>query len=569
MDTSRRSFLKGAAGAAAAAAATTLAIPAEAARAPKKWDIKTDVVVVGFGGAGATTAISAARSGAQVVVLEKNPENRHISNTRMSGGIFHCPFKDGDPKALEDYAQAMMSGENIPWKEEGEIPEYSKPLAKLWAEYTPKNLEFMQSLDPAFIGGSQPGFNKASFGNFPGAKECKYNAYRATYQKRMKSFNDVSYGCPKEETSSGEAFWQCLATGVKKEGKKIRVLWETPAYQLVKNPKGEVIGVLAKKGGKTVSVMARKAVVLCSGGYEYNKAMREAFLEGPGVTGWAFYGTTSNTGDGIAMGMAAGAGLQKAGKSAARIIVPTLDKFNGMRIGSITPSVGSPHSFVVDNFGNRYEAETKVTDNPSRYFFYKAAVQFNISTLSYPRTPSWMIFDDQLFKSKPLVALGISVVGFGLTKWSKDNTSALNSGLILKADTIAELAEKIKKVEENKGRMVTENLVKATERFNKFCDEKKDEDFGRRPVTLGKVEKGPFYAMPLVAGGPNTKGGLLFDGRHRVLTWEGKPIPRLYLVGEISSVMKFVYQGGGNLTECLVYGQSVGKEVAKLPNLKA
>ena len=125
MDTSRRSFLKGAAGAAAAAAATTLAIPAEAARAPKKWDIKTDVVVVGFGGAGATTAISAARSGAQVVVLEKNPENRHISNTRMSGGIFHCPFKDGDPKALEDYAQAMMSGENIPWKEEGEIPEYS------------------------------------------------------------------------------------------------------------------------------------------------------------------------------------------------------------------------------------------------------------------------------------------------------------------------------------------------------------------------------------------------------------------------------------------------------------
>ena len=67
----------------------------------------------------------------------------------------------------------------------------------------------------------------------------------------------------------------------------------------------------------------------------------------------------------------------------------------------------------------------------------------------------------------------------------------------------------------------------------------------------------------------NTKGGLLFDGRHRVLTWEGKPIPRLYTVGEISSVLKFVYQGGGNLTECLVYGRSVGKEVAGLPNLKA
>ena len=569
METSRRSFLKGAVGTAAVAAAATLSIPAEAAKAPKKWDVTTDVVVIGFGGAGATTAISAAQNGANVVVLEKNPENHHISNTRMSGGIFHCPDKDGDKAALKAYAKAMFSGENIPWKEEGEIPEYSDPLAQLWADLTPTNLDFLKSLDPTFIGGTQPGFNKASFGNFPGAKECKYNAYRSTYLKRMKTFNDVSYGLPKDQTSSGEAFWLCLATGVKKQGNKLRGLWETPAFQLVKDTKGNVIGALGKHNGKTVAVRARKAVVICSGGYEYSKPMRQAFLEGPGVTGWAFYGTTSNTGDGIAMGMAAGAGLEKVGKSAARIIVPTLDKCNGMRIGSITPSVGSPHSIVVDNFGKRYEAETKVTDNPSRYFFYKAAVQFDINTLSYPRTPSWMIFDDQLFKSKPLVGLGISTVGYGLTKWSKDNTSALNSGLIVKADSIKELGEKIKHIEENKMRMVPDNLVQTVEQFNKFCDEKKDEAFGRRAVTLGRIDKGPFYAMPLVAGGPNTKGGLLFDGRHRVLTWEGKPIPRLYTVGEISSVLKFVYQGGGNLTECLVYGRSVGKEVAGLPNLKA
>ena len=76
METSRRSFLKGAVGTAAVAAAATLSIPAEAAKAPKKWDVTTDVVVIGFGGAGATTAISAAQNGANVVVLEKNPEMR-------------------------------------------------------------------------------------------------------------------------------------------------------------------------------------------------------------------------------------------------------------------------------------------------------------------------------------------------------------------------------------------------------------------------------------------------------------------------------------------------------------
>ena len=563
----RRQFLTGTIGSAVAGLTVPNAFAAQAiSPLPKKWDMTADVVVLGFGGAGATTAIVAAQNGAKVIVLEKNPQDAHISNTRMSGGIFHCPFKDGDPKALKEYAKAMFSGENIEWKEEGEIPEYSDGLAQVWADLSPSNLEFMQSLDPEFIGGSQPGYDKASFPNFPGAKECRYNAYRATYTKRMKNFNQVSYKCPKKETSSGEAFWLCLEEGVKKQGDKIKVVWEAPACELLKNAKGEIVGAVAVKGGKKLYVRAKKAVVLCTGGYEYSRAMRSAFLEGPGINGWAFYGTTSNTGDGISMGMAVGAGLQKAGKSAARVIVPTQKRFNGMRLGSITPAVGSANSIVVDNFGKRYEAETKVTDNPSRYFFYKAAVQFDISTLSYPRTPSWMIFDEKLRASKPLVGLGISVVGYGMVDWDKDNLKAIESGLILKANTIEELAEKIRNHPENKHRMVPANLVETVERFNKFCDETKDEDFGRRPATLGKIAQGPFDSMPRVAGGPNTKGGLLANANREVLTWEGKPIPHLYCVGEIASALKFVYQGGGNLTECLVYGRHCGKIVAKLPD---
>lgn len=570
--TDRRSFLKGALTSAAAAAAAPAALYSSSASAgelPAKWDMTTDVVVCGYGGAGAATAIVAAENGADVIIIEKNREDNHLCNTRMSGGIFHCPDKDGDKKALKDYAQAMFSGENIPWKEEGEIPEYSEKLAEIWAELSPSNLDFLKSCDPAFIGGSQPGFNKASFGNFPGAKECKYNAYRATFCKRMKSFNQVCYKQPKLETSSGEAFWLCLDEGVKKQGDKVKVYYDCPVCKLYKNAKGEVVGVAAKKSGKTVTIRAKKAVVLATGGYEYNKAMRQAFLEGPGVNGWAFYGTTSNTGDGIKLASEIGAGLQKVGKAAARVIVPTLETCNGMRLGSITPSVGAPNSIVVDNYGKRYEAETKVTDNPSRYFFYKAAVTFDINSLSYPRTPSWLVFDESLRTRMPLVNLGISTVGFGLVKWDAKNEEAIKSGLILKADTIEELADKIKATSENKNRMVKENLVETVKRFNEFCDKKKDEDFARRPETLAKVAQGPFYAMPLVAGGPNTKGGLLADAERRVLDWDGNPIPRLYAIGEIASVLKFVYQGGGNLTECLVYGRNTGKLIAKLTDTKA
>lgn len=38
--------------------------------------------------------------------------------------------------------------------------------------------------------------------------------------------------------------------------------------------------------------------------------------------------------------------------------------------------------------------------------------------------------------------------------------------------------------------------------------------------------------------------------------------PRLYTAGEISSALKFVYQGGGNLTECIVFGRIAGKNAA-------
>ena len=154
-------------------------------------------------------------------------------------------------------------------------------------------------------------------------------------------------------------------------------------------------------------------------------------------------------------------------------------------------------------------------------------------------------------------------MGFGLVDWDKDNLKAIESGLILKADTIEELAEKIRNHPENKKRMVPANLVETVKRFNRFCDDKKDADFNRRPATLGKVEQGPFYAMPLVAGGPNTKGGLLANADREVLTWEGKPIPHLYAAGEATGgVHGAVRLGSCAILDCLVYGRVAGEKAA-------
>jgi succinate dehydrogenase/fumarate reductase flavoprotein subunit len=52
---------------------------------PNDWHLEADVVVVGFGAAGVSTAVTAHELGAEVVVLEKAPEGQEGGNTRVAG----------------------------------------------------------------------------------------------------------------------------------------------------------------------------------------------------------------------------------------------------------------------------------------------------------------------------------------------------------------------------------------------------------------------------------------------------------------------------------------------------
>lgn len=567
MSISRRNFIKKAtvvAGAATIGAMLPGAVNAAPVQVPRKWDYETEIVVVGFGGAGACAAIEAANAGTSSIILEKQVEKTHYSNTRMSGGIFHSTKKEYNREALKQYALALFSGQNLPWKlESEEDPIVAEGLADLWADYIPGIIPWLQSIDPAFSPTMGSFLGKgASFPNFPGAKESGYSTHSSSftgYTRSMTATKDLPY----LQKENGEAFFALLKKGVVDRKDKIKVLYEAPAVDLVPNEKGEIIGVLAEYKGKTIAVKAKKAVILTCGGYEYNFEMRRAFLEGQGTEGWAFYGTTANTGDGISMAMKVGAGLAKVGKAASRLIAAPPVRHNGMKIGIITPAVGRPHSIMVNAFGNRYLAETKITDDPSRYFSYKEAVHFDIDTLRYPNSPSWLVMDQQIIDAGPLTNMAISTSAYDFLPWTKDNQDAIKRGWIMKADTLEELAEMIKNHPENKEQMVPENLKMAVSKFNEACAAGEDKEFGRRKATLKPVEKAPYYAMPLYAGGPNTKGGIKCNAKRQVLEWTGKVIPRLYTAGEISSALKFVYQGGGNITECVVMGREAGRNAAE------
>ena len=81
-------FLKGTV-AALASVGSIASAQAKSVAPDTKWDKETDVIVVGFGGAGASAAISAHDAGSQVLILEKMPAAG--GNTAVSAGGFMIP----------------------------------------------------------------------------------------------------------------------------------------------------------------------------------------------------------------------------------------------------------------------------------------------------------------------------------------------------------------------------------------------------------------------------------------------------------------------------------------------
>jgi hypothetical protein len=304
---SRRESIKDAAiGAAAVAGAGVLgAAPAQAQTQctpswlPAKWDYEADVVIVGLGGAGASAAIEAHDKGAKVLVLEKQPYGEgqltgyaHFSNSRLCGGVFHSPHPDGDRAAMVEYVKAMMSGENIPWKLEGEQPHVSDAMAKMYVQEIYGLRDWLLSIDPDLDEKAMAPSGEASFPMFPKFKEAKYGATRSIQYKGKPSADRFM---PDEKTSNtnGEAWmWALLEEGIRKQRPNISLHFNTPAKRLIQNPDTkEIYGVIAQKDGKEIAVKAKKAVILTAGGLEYNVAMRRAFLEGAGVKGYGFYGS--------------------------------------------------------------------------------------------------------------------------------------------------------------------------------------------------------------------------------------------------------------------------------------
>jgi succinate dehydrogenase/fumarate reductase flavoprotein subunit len=524
----RRDFIKGSIAGAAAVAAMGLGAAEVQAKTkiPKKWNKEADVVVIGYGGAGACAAIEAHDAGAKVLILEKM--NFSGGNTGVSGGGVLCPTNAEDAYT---YITGLYEFSNS---------DMDKDLVRVYANESVKNVEWLKSLragtDVLIYGGA--GFKKV-----PGAKSM--NKYHVK-------------GEGKGLQGSSLNLWKLMTYAVE-EKRKIPVMLETPAQELVTNASGEVIGVIAKSKGKPIAIRAKRAVILTTGGYEFNARDLKNF-----VKGYPIYalGSPGNTGDGIRMAQKVGAGLWHMNGVSCPLGIKTPEIE-----AAFTWAVTTPRHILVDKHGKRF-VNAKAVEMHAGLL---AVDFFDSHALEYPRIPCYAIFDETARKAGPITALaGMGYAGRQY-KWSRDNSAEVQKGWILKGNTVGELAGKIKTMEG----VILENTVA---KWN--ADVAKGEDtLFHRPMRSGDpsspaykelatalwsapVDQPPFYAVELYPSLLNTQGGPRRNTKAQVLDAFEKPIPRLYSAGEIGSMWGIIYQGAGNIGECVVYGRIAGKNAA-------
>ncbi len=480
---------------------------------PHHWDVEADVVVVGFGAAGMATAVTAHELGAKVVILEKAPEGQEGGNTRVAGQGY---LNTSSVESAIAYLNALCGPYTVP-----------QAMVRVWAEEMGKNNAWLESLggDPQEHQHPPVGIE---FPDLPGA-DCVH-----------KFHDGPTYGY--------SYTWQLFERLVKE--RPIQVLYETPGQELIQDDiTKDILGV--RSGA--INVKASKAVVLTCGGFENNQQMIRDYL--PGVPYCYTSGSPYNEGDGITMAMSVGADLwhmnNYAGPSMALKVPEVRTSFS---MQALHYSKEPPGGMIVVGPDARRFADEKFRTRHG-----KVPVNGRWLPMVTP-CPMFLIFDHTHFSAGPLYDGHPS---HGWTQiverydWSKDNSVELAKGWIKRGDSVAALAGIVG--------LDPAVLEDSVGRWNRQCETRCDVDFGRT-LMMTPIVNGPFYAVELSPSMLNTQGGPRRNEKAKIVRPNGMPIPRLYSSGELGSIYSYLYQGTGNLGECLAFGRVAARNaVAEIP----
>ncbi len=298
-----------------------------------------------------------------------------------------------------------------------------------------------------------------------------------------------------------------------------------------------VAGVVLQRDGRTTRVLARRGIVLATGGFAHSKRLQALLLPEPVARHTAMPDEVS--GDGIELGLAQGGTLDNSYADGAFWSPISLHrKANGAV--SVYPHFfldrGKPGVLAVNRAGRRFVNEATSYDG-----FVRAMYEANARS---PSIPCYLIAD----------ARAVRDYGFGLVlPGGRRARRLIADGYLKRADSLGDLARLLG--------VDPDALPKTVARFNAQARAGHDSDFHRGETAanlvlgdpkhkpnpcLGPLESLPYYGLELHPGMNGTSIGLVTDDQGQVLDGNDTPIPGLYACGnDMASIMAGSYPGPG------------------------
>ncbi|WP_219726568.1 FAD-dependent oxidoreductase [Arthrobacter sp. AFG20] len=522
-----------------------------------------DVVVAGSGAAGLVAAIRAADAGLRVLVAEKAPLLG--GTTAAGGGVMWAPnnhlarqagYRDSHEDGVAYLTEAtgqVLTREEVEWY----VSTAPRAVAYLDAETR-------LSLTPI----ARPDYRMEWSGAADGGRGLDNDAFDpAGYPGLAEAIRPSSYfpllTMTERDQLNGRAadpelLSRRAATGVRTMGgalvasllasaldRGVEIAVSAPVEDLGRDGDKWTVTLGGAAAGRTVSAAA---VVLASGGFEWNPRLRQAFLPFP-VTPIS---APSNEGDGLELGLKAGAAVaDMTAIWGVPVISEAAHEYDGVRSGRMgNVEMTLPGSITVNAAGKRFVNEALNYHDACRVF-----ASVDPLTGHQQNNPAWLVFDAAYLSKYPVAGSAAGAPADWMTS----------------ADSLEELAGKVG--------IDPAGLATTVSRFNADASTGVDAEFHRGATPqdrflgdaantpnpcLAPLSSAPFYAVRISAGVLGTSGGLDTDFNGRVLDRHRQPIPGLYAAGNVSAgVFRNNYPGGGaTLGSAITRAFAVGEHLA-------
>ena len=487
-----------------------------------------DVVIVGAGGAGMTSALTAAEMGAKVIIVESQAAVGGNS-VRATGGMnaSNTPYQDNAEFGQAAGVEKTLAGLETTYTDHEVIKALAETVKVQWAAYQQNpegyfdTVELMQ-LD-TIIGGK--GINNPELVKVLAENSAEGVEWLRNYNINLEntgafggaSVNRIHWPKVDGKKTNVGSYMIPLLKEACDANENITILFETTANEIIMVD-GAAKGIKAAgKAGNIVTVNA-DAVILAAGGFGANLDMVASYQ--PSLKGFMTTNAAGLQGQGIAMAQAVGAAVVDMDQIQ---IHPTVQADTA---ALITEGLRGDGAILVNAEGKRFIDEVGTRDVVSA------------AEIAQTGSYSWLIVDQRMLDASATIA--------GYVK----------KGFVLSGATYEELAAACG--------MPAADFAATMNAWNGYVAAKNDPDFGRVSFA-NPLDMAPFYAIKVTAGIHHTMGGVKINTETQVLTAEGTAIPGLFAAGEVTGGVHGANRLGGNaVSDFVVFGRIAGAEAAEL-----